>query len=572
MTNCCAYFHFKPDVEYTKYADKFKLVKYFINERVKLANKKHDLAFFHNINTRQNSPDILNDKELYALFPSRRKWIKLGKKGRKHLPPLERNKKIISLMFSNECKETKKEQWCIKLEKEICTISQKIMSKKQDCLTPPDIKLIPKSKDKYRPVSNFKREENIRIGIAAKYIRMKIDTLFLPCSYAFREKNKKPFASPTHHDAVEKLIEFRKEHEGKTIYVAECDIKKFFDIVNHKVAIKCLHRLLKEYPKTERNSFDRRALSVFNKYLKCYTYQHATDEAEKHSPNAKLDKLSYEELKKIYKQPEKIKYGIPQGGALSPIIANIILHYADKAIYKAYGERNTENLFYARYCDDMIIAHTNKETCLMLLEKYCETLKKLKLLVHEPEEFIKYNKKFYTTKSKQPYPWSAPTRDRSTVPWVSFVGYQVGHDGTIRVRQTSIEKEIAKQNKIACKVSKSINFQNNITKKTAPQIIYRLQGKLTSMAVGKRYKNSEKLAKGMCWAMGFKLLKKHPHDINQLKKLDKNREKMIAKVKSKIKSKVPNYSSQSQSSHGKNFNRFFGAPFSYYKGFNKDKK
>jgi hypothetical protein len=57
-----------------------------------------------------------------------------------------------------------------------------------------------------------------------------------------------------------------------------------------------------------------------------------------------------------YSSIENERIGIPQGGALSGLIANIILNVADKVVLET-------GAFYLRFCDDMIILHPDKSNC-----------------------------------------------------------------------------------------------------------------------------------------------------------------------------------------------------------------
>ncbi|MBK8362805.1 MAG: hypothetical protein IPL24_03750 [Bacteroidetes bacterium] len=49
--------------------------------------------------------------------------------------------------------------------------------------------------------------------------------------------------------------------------------------------------------------------------------------------------------------------GIPQGGALSGLIANLVLDFADRKMQSL----NDSKLLYVRFCDDMIIIHPSKK-------------------------------------------------------------------------------------------------------------------------------------------------------------------------------------------------------------------
>ena len=52
--------------------------------------------------------------------------------------------------------------------------------------------------------------------------------------------------------------------------------------------------------------------------------------------------------------------GTPQGGVISPLLANIALHGMEKAIAKGY-KRNEEQPFLIRYADDFVVLHSDKD-------------------------------------------------------------------------------------------------------------------------------------------------------------------------------------------------------------------
>ncbi len=58
--------------------------------------------------------------------------------------------------------------------------------------------------------------------------------------------------------------------------------------------------------------------------------------------------------------------GLPRCGSLSTVLANLVLHEADDAVLRT----QCGNLFYARYCDDVVIAHPDESVCRAALEAY----------------------------------------------------------------------------------------------------------------------------------------------------------------------------------------------------------
>jgi len=59
---------------------------------------------------------------------------------------------------------------------------------------------------------------------------------------------------------------------------------------------------------------------------------------------------------------------------------------------------------------------------------------------------------FYAIKSKLPYRWGDPAQHEGADHWVSFLGYQIRHDGRIRVRGSSLRKQIETQHQASLEI------------------------------------------------------------------------------------------------------------------------
>ena len=128
------------------------------------------------------------------------------------------------------------------------------------------------------------------------------DPEFSDFSYGFR-----PGRSA--HDAVYKVREYIKE--GYRIAV-DMDLSKFFDTVNHDVLMHRMARKIK----------DKRVLKLIGKYLRAGVV--------------------------LSGRQQVTRKGVPQGGPLSPLLANILLDDLDKELEKR-GHR------FVRYADDFLV-------------------------------------------------------------------------------------------------------------------------------------------------------------------------------------------------------------------------
>jgi len=140
------------------------------------------------------------------------------------------------------------------------------------------------------------------------------EALFEPNSYGFRPGR-------SCHDAIEAIyLSIRQKHK----YVLDADISKCFDRINHKALIDKLHT----YP-------------TLSRLIKTWL------------------KAGYMDGKELFHTNE----GTPQGGVISPLLANIALHGMEERV-KQYAETlkggkraNRESLNLIRYADDFVIIH-----------------------------------------------------------------------------------------------------------------------------------------------------------------------------------------------------------------------
>ena len=162
------------------------------------------------------------------------------------------------------------------------------------------------------------------------------DPDFSEQSYGFRP-------GKSAHDAVRKLREYIREGYRNAV---DLDLSKFFDTVNHDVL---MHRV-------SRKVRDKRVLRLIGKYLRAGVMV-----------NGRL---------------EKTPKGVPQGGPLSPLLANILLDDLDKELEKR-GHR------FVRYADDFVIlvkSQSAAERVKAGVQRFLE--RKLKLKINEKKSQV----------------------------------------------------------------------------------------------------------------------------------------------------------------------------------------
>ena len=129
-------------------------------------------------------------------------------------------------------------------------------------------------------------------------------------------------------------------------YVLEADIKGFFDNVDQSWLLKFL----------EHDIADRNFIRYIVRFLKAGIL---------------------EDAKKI--ESDK---GTPQGGLISPILANVYLHYAlDLWVERRVKPLCEGEVYYARYADDFVIMFQYKHEAIRTMEALKERLNKFALEV-----------------------------------------------------------------------------------------------------------------------------------------------------------------------------------------------
>lgn len=151
-------------------------------------------------------------------------------------------------------------------------------------------------------------------------------------SYAYRPGNSAP-------DAARKVQKYMKD--GYNI-VINADLSKFFDTIPHHQLLTCLRKFY-----GEENNFLIKLLSrfIYSYRIEVKNYK----KLEKRSKNKKIKRNIFHH-KKI-RRTKRIE-GIPQGGVLSGILANIYLYDFDKYMK---DKMKVEELKYIRYADDFIV-------------------------------------------------------------------------------------------------------------------------------------------------------------------------------------------------------------------------
>ena len=156
---------------------------------------------------------------------------------------------------------------------------------------------------------------------------------FMDCSYGFR-----PGRSA--HDA---LGEVQKHLKKGLNAVYDADLKGYFDSIPHDKLMKCLRMRI----------VDRSVLKLIRMWLEAPIVEQGRDGGKKIT---------------------RSKKGTPQGGVISPLLANVYLHWFEKVFYSGTGPGRWAKAQIVRYADDfMVLARNSSSRMHEFIESKIET-------------------------------------------------------------------------------------------------------------------------------------------------------------------------------------------------------
>jgi len=197
---------------------------------------------------------------------------------------------------------------------------------------------INKADGRKRPLGVTALEDKIVQQSVATILNQIYETDFMGFSYGFREKRSQ-------HNALDAI--YVGISRCKINYILDADITGFFDNIEHDWLLKFLeHRVA-----------DRRILRLIKKWLKVGVVEDGKRRSQ--------------------------EVGTPQGSVISPLLANVYLHYVQDLWAHQWRKRHAGgNVIIVRYADDSVVGCQYKNDAERFLKDLTERMGKFGLELH----------------------------------------------------------------------------------------------------------------------------------------------------------------------------------------------
>jgi group II intron reverse transcriptase/maturase len=253
---------------------------------------------------------------------------------------------------------------------------------------------IPKPDGQQRPIGIPTLEDKIVQRAAAEVMGAVYETEFCGFSYGFRPGRGA-------HDALDALTVGIKRK--KVNWILDADIRGFFDTLDHGWLVKLI----------EERIADQRVVRHIQKWLNAGVLEDGTR--------------------------KWVEVGTPQGGSISPLLANIYLHHVlDQWVAQWRRTKARGDVIIIRYADDFVLGFEHREEAEQLLEELKERLRQFNLELHpEKTRLIEFGR--YAASNRQ-------NRNEGSPESFGFLGFthSCGHtrSGAFQVVRQTMRKKL----------------------------------------------------------------------------------------------------------------------------------
>jgi RNA-directed DNA polymerase len=203
---------------------------------------------------------------------------------------------------------------------------------------------IPKDDGKMRKLGIPIVRDRIAQQVIKDYLEDRFEAIFSENSYGYRPMRNT-------HQAIAQVRRNVREYQ----WVIDMDISSFFDKMSHELLMKAVDKHVEE------------------KWVKMYLIRWLEAPIENRNGNKRI----------------RMGEGTPQGGVISPLLANLFLHYSfDKWLGKIYPK-----LRFVRYADDIIVHCSRQAEAEEVLKAIRERMVECRLELNEKKTKIVHCKK-----------------------------------------------------------------------------------------------------------------------------------------------------------------------------------
>ena len=196
---------------------------------------------------------------------------------------------------------------------------------------------IPKEDGRKRPIGIPALEDKIVQRATVQVLEAVYEPMFLPFSYGFRPGRSQHHALDALAVGITRM---------KVNYVLDADIRGFFDTIDHEWMIRFIeHRIA-----------DRRVIAHIQKWLRAGVLEDG--------------------------QRVDVERGTPQGGSISPLLANIYLHYVLDCWIHRWRRSCPGDVIVVRYADDFVVGLQHESDARRLIPELEERLRSFGLELH----------------------------------------------------------------------------------------------------------------------------------------------------------------------------------------------